>query len=227
MGMLLAEDLLLLLLDDETGRIAAAQALQPALGGALLTELALAERVRVGEKAGFWTAAKVEVTGTPVGEPMLDHALEVVAQKPRPAQDVVNRLGKGAKEQLLERLCDRGVLQRREDRVLGIFPRTTWPAADSTHEAEVRRQLDGVLLQGLTPDGRTAALIALLSAVDQVHKVVRADGVPHRQVKARAKEIADGAWAAKAVKDSVAAAQAATMAAITVATTASATSATS
>jgi hypothetical protein len=68
---------------------------------------------------------------------------------------------------------------------------------------------------GLTPDERTSALVALLVAIDHAHKVVDRGDVPARDVKRRAKEIAEGAWAADAVKDAVAAAQAAMVAAVT------------
>ncbi len=57
--------------------------------------------------------------------------------------------------------------------------------------------------------------------MDLAHKVVDREGLPARQLKSRAKEVADGDWAAKAVKDAIAAAQAA-VAAATVAATASA-----
>ena len=79
----------------------------------------------------------------------------------------------------------------------------------AAHEADVRRRLGDALLRGVSPEERTAALIAVLSAMDLAHKVVDPDGLPRRQVKARAKEIADGDWAAKAVKDAITAAQAA------------------
>ena len=209
MQTLIAEDLLLLLLDDEKGTLAAADKIQPLLGGAPLLELALAERVEVAEKARRWSWAKVVVTGTPLGEPVLDEALARVAEKPRTAQDLVTRLGKGTKDRLLDRLVERGMVERHAGRVLGIVPRTTWPARDARHEESVRALLQGALVQGLTPDARTSALIALLAAIDHAHKVVDRGGLPARTVKARAKEISQGAWAAKAVRDAVAATQAA------------------
>ena len=52
------------------------------------------------------------------------------------------------------------------------------------------------------------------------------EGLPAREIKKRAKEIAEGDWSAKAVSDAVAAAQAAVTAAI-VATTAATTASTS
>jgi hypothetical protein len=210
---LIAEDLLLLLLDDEKGNLTSSSYPHTVLGGAVLLELALAGTVEV-RKDGAWRSAKVHPTGTPApADPVLVSALGTVAERPRTAQDLVNRLGKGLKETLAERLVEQGMLQRRESRVLGLFPRTRWPVADRTHEDEVRRRLTAALGQGLTPDERTGALVALLHAIGRAHKVVPHEGVPTAEVKRRAKEIAEGAWAAKAVKDAINAATAAIVAA--------------
>ena len=214
MQTLIAEDLLLLLLDDAKGTMAASDKVQPLLGGALLLELALAGRVEVVERTSRWTSAKVAVTGTPPGEPLLDEAMARVAEKPRSAQDLVDRLGKGTRDRLLDRLAARGLVERRDGKVLGLFPHTTWPARDARHEESVRALLQGALVQGFTPDSRTSALIALLAAIDHAHKVVDRGDLPARAVKARAQEVADGAWAAQAVKDAVMAAQAAIAAAV-------------
>lgn len=223
MQTLIAEDLLLLLLDDEKGTLAASDKVQPLLGGALLLELALDGRVEVSEKSSRWSTAKVAAIGTPPGEPVLDAAWARVAEKPRTAQDLVTRLGKGTKDALLDRLAARGLVERHDGRLLGLFPHTTWPARDARHEESVRALLQGALVQGLTPDPRTSALIALLSAIDHAHKVVDLGDVPAREAKRRAKEVSEGAWAATAVKDAVVAAQAAVTAAI-VATTVTASS---
>src|SRR5690606_28517539 len=146
-----------------------------------------------------------------------------VEEKDRTAQDLVNRLGKGVREELQARLADRGILERRETRVLGLFPSTTWPAADVAHERQVRDRLTAILVQGLTPDPRSAALVALLHAVGQAHHVVDRGALRAGEVKKRAKAVADGDWAAKAVKDAVVAAQTAVTAAIMASTTAATT----
>ena len=62
---------------------------------------------------------------------------------------------------------------------------------------------------GAEPDQRTGALIALLSAIDKAHKVVDHEGMSSRDVRKRAKQISEGAWAAKAVRDAIAASTAA------------------
>jgi hypothetical protein len=225
MQTLIAEDLLLLLLDDDAGTLNHSDKIQPLLGGALLIELALAERIEVAEKTSRWSTARVAVVdGPPVDEPLLVAAISTIGEKPRSAQDLVNRLGTGTRDVLLERLTERGLVRPVQGKVLGLFPRTTWPAIDRRHEAAVRALLQGALVQRLTPDARTSALVALLSAVGHAHKVVERGDVPVKDIKSRANEIADGAWAAKAVKDAVAAAQAAMTAAV-VASTAAATAA--
>lgn len=218
---LIAEDLLLLLLDDDSGRLSGTSYPATVLGGALLVELALTGAVDVGAKQGFWRTAKVEARGTLPADPLLRSSYDVVAEKPRSAQDLVNRLGKGARDTLADRLVERGMLERVDGKVLGLFPTTRWPAADSAHEEEVRRALAIVLVKGEQPDDRTGALVALLHAIDKAHKMV--DG-PRGEVRKRAKTIAQGDWAAQAVRDAIQASTAAVTAGVAASTAAVASS---
>lgn len=224
MDTLIAEDLLLLLLDDQKGTMASSTHERPLLGGALLIELSLAGQVEV-EHTRILRTARARATGqggTPT-DPLLADALSVVAEKSRSAQQLVDRLGKGARQALLDRLVERGLLEQRRSKVLGLFPRTTWPAADARHESEVRKRLQASLVEGREPDPRTAALAALLAAVDRAHKVVERGAVPAKTVKKRAKELGEGQWASDAVRASVQASQAAVMAAVTASTAAAST----
>jgi hypothetical protein len=211
---LIAEDLLLLLLDEESGKVAASDSAAVALGGAVLAELALLGAVTVDEQTSRWKAPKVRVTGPAPDDRVLADALEVVAEKERSAQDLVQRFGKGLVQTLGDRMADRGILERRQSRLLGMLPRTRWPIADSTHEAAVRQSLTSVLVQGTTPDSRTGVLVAVLSAIDRAHKVVDRDGMSRRDVKQRAKEISEGAWAATGVRDAIKGTNAAVVAAV-------------
>lgn len=218
---LIAEDLLLLLLDDESGSVVGTSYVATVLGGAVLIELAMSGAVEVEEKPSVWRSAKVRTNPTVAPEDdVLRRAAAVVAQKERSAQDLVDRLGKGLKDELAERLVQRGILERRRDKVLGVFPRTRWPAVDSSHEAQLRQDLTAALVQGADPDARTAALVALLSAIDRAHKVVDRQGLSRSEVRKRAKTIAEGEWAAKAVRDAISAATAAVTAAVTASTVA-------
>ena len=221
---LIAEDLLLLLLDDESGKPQTGQ-LDTALGGALLVELALAGAVTVSTetKPSIWKQAKVRAEpGVEVDDVVLAEALHTIGERERSAQDLVVRLGKGLGDTLCSRLAKRGVLERRDDKVLGLFPRTRWPARDCAHEEDVRRQLTAVLVEGAEPEPRVGALVALLYAVDRAHQTVPHAGLSSGEVRRRAKEAAEGQWAAVAVRNAIAAVTAATTAAVVAATTAAA-----
>ncbi|MFG1628367.1 GPP34 family phosphoprotein [Kribbella sp. NPDC049227] len=220
--MLIAEDLLLLLYDDETGKpIAGSPGLDYALAGAVLIELTLLGKIDITTAGDGVKPGRLKVLDpSPTGDAILDERLAFIADKPgkRP-KDRIGRLSKKLRDRLLMQLAGRGVLQADEDKVLGLFPVTRWPAKDARHEAEVRTALDSALKVGTTPNERTGALIALLSALNVVPKVVT-DAVDKKALKQRAKQLADSDWAADAVKKAVTEMQAAVTATIIVASTA-------
>jgi len=218
--MLIAEDLLLLLLDDTSGRfLIDGTALDLGLAGAMLLELAERERLTVaGEREEVKAGRLKVVSSAPTGDAALDEALrrcaDTTGKKP---EAVLSAVGKGLRVQLLERLAAAGILRAEQGKMLGVFPTTRWPAVDMTHELAQRELLRSVLCQGISPDPRTAALAALLSAVDAPHKVLAAAGdqVDKKAVRRRAKEIRERAWAADAVGKAIDAVQAAVMAGVT------------
>ncbi|MGH3490208.1 MAG: GOLPH3/VPS74 family protein [Actinopolymorphaceae bacterium] len=221
--MLLAEDLLLLLVDDATGKpLTDGTKLDHAIAGAVLLELALQGKVDVTatREENRRKGRLVVRDPSPTGEAILDEALTLVADKQgKKPESVIGALKKGLRERLLSGLAERGILRREEGKILGIFPTTKWGAEDSRHEDALRSRLRGVLVSGLTPDNRSGALISLLSAIDVVPKIV--ESPDRRAVKRRAKEVAEGAWAADAVRRAVEAVNAATVAATTAATSGS------
>jgi hypothetical protein len=213
--MLIAEELLLLLYDDERGKpITEAPGLDYALAGAVLIELTLLGRVELAGPGEATKKGRLKVLDpTPTGDPLLDDRLTVLVDKAgsKPA-DLMAKLSKKLREAVLARLAERGILRADKGKVLGLFPVTRWPAEDVRHESEVRLALDNVLKLGTTPNERTGALVALLHALDVVHKVV--DGPDRKALKRRAKEISESTWAADAVRHAVQAVQAATITAI-------------
>ncbi|MEV4346967.1 GPP34 family phosphoprotein [Actinoplanes sp. NPDC049596] len=217
--MLLVEDLMLLLLDDETGTPAAAGTLPYALGGAVLVELALRGRVETDGK-------KVYATGSePLGDPLLQEAYDKVAEKPRSAQTLLLSIGGKLWDPVIERLIDRGLIRREKKRVLGVFKMNTLPATDSDYETVMRDRIRGVLVDGDQPDARTAALIALLSSSGAL-PMLRPQLAWSSPVIKRAKELEQGHWGAEAVNTAVTATAAAIAAstaavAVTVVTTTS------
>lgn len=239
--MLILEDYLLLTLDDVTGRaVVDASYREQVAAGALLVELALLGRADLaGDGEGGRVGRIVVRDVTPTGDVLLDEALDVVRAKegsrPKALVAPIARLRPATRA--VASLADRGVLRREEGRVLGIFPTTRWPAADSRHEDAVRADLRRVLVDGGEPDRRTASLVAILAATGQAGRVLAAGaerdaaaGHPEEWTAARraavdrrAAEVARGSWASEAVRAYVDEVAAAILVGSTVAATTAAT----
>src|SRR5215469_14240869 len=207
-SMLLAEDLLLLVTDDASGRLSApAEQVDAGLGGANLVELTLRNKVDLSGEQDPGRPGRIIVRDpSPAGDAVLDAALEILsARQGKKPSTVIGPLSKNLRRTLYQRLADRGVVRAEKSRILGVFPVRRWPAQDASDEAEVRRLMTQALVQQVAPDARTAALIALVHAVGCVDKVVdaREHGLSKRQLRARAKKIAEGNWASAAVRKAI------------------------
>ena len=219
--MILAEDVLLLLTDDASGKAVVDKThLDLAVAGGVLLDLATLGRVAVTGEGEQVKAGRLVVRDVaPTDDDVLDEALaRVGALGPMKPYRALPKLAKGLREELLARMVARGILREQEGRVLGIFPSHTWPALDPSHERQVRAGLNDVLVVGRAPAPREAALISLLQAIGQVPKVLGDVGVPARELRRRAKEVADGGFVDEAVRRAVAEISAATSAAIVAAT---------
>src|SRR5215467_9965771 len=221
--MLIAEDLLLLVTDDASGRLSAPAAqVDAGLGGANLVELTLLNKVGLSGEQDQGRPGRLTVRDpSPPGDTVLDAALQIVgAHQGKKPSTVIRPLSKNLRQTLYQRLADSGVVRAEQGRILGIFPEHRWPAQDASHETEVRRLVTQALVQRAVPDTRTAALIALLHALKCEHKIVDPGqyGLSRRELGARAEEIAKGNWVSEAVRKAIEETTAAVLAATTAAT---------
>ncbi|MFB9234732.1 GPP34 family phosphoprotein [Plantactinospora siamensis] len=220
----LADELALLSYDVDGRSQVGRPTLDYALAGAVVLELTLAGRLDLAD-------GRVRVADpAPTGHPVLDAALSRAADERRPQKpkDLVNRLSKGLLDQVLDGLVAAGVLERRQERVLGLIPRTRFPSPHGVEpqaETEARQRLTAAVLADGPVEPRTAALCGLVRAAGMERKVFPDQS--RRQVNARLAEISAGDWASDATRRVIQEMQAATIAAITAATVASTTSASS
>jgi len=221
---LIAQDLTLLLLDDEKGTwLLDSSHRGPAFAGAVLTELVLAHRVQP-EPSGAPEAKKAKLVvadASPTGDAVLDEALRRTGERtPARADSLLPHLARGLEDELVERLVAAGALERREERVWKIFPRTTLPAVDPTAERSVRDRVASALRGGRAEDERTAALVALLSVSGTLSKVVDPAqvGMSKRDLEAAGKAVASDDRIAGSVKRALEAVDTAVMVAVMVPT---------
>lgn len=205
MAPLIAEDLLLLLLDDESGDpLVDGTRLPRVLAGAVLLELALDGYVTPADEGEDVRKGRLAVRREDTPEdPILARALDVIAQARRPMKPeaAIEKLDTEMRAAIFERVIERGWIREGRRKVLGIFPAKTWPPVDESHERQVRHELGGALVEGLDPAPRAAALISLLSAVDAAAKVF--PDTDRKAIRKRAKDIAQGEWAGVAVRKAV------------------------
>ena len=182
MGLLLCEELLLLGLDDESGK--------PSwtfdaslLNAALLLDLVQTGCVRIED-------ARVFVTDHVPQHPLLRAARDVIAgdEKHRTVSHWHTMLPyslKNLQHRAAERLVADGVLSEREDKVLGLFRSTRLPETDPGPERALRARLHGLLVDGADPDDHDTALITLLASGYGIDHVFADDGKDVRRTATR------------------------------------------
>ena len=160
-----AEEIMLLLLDDQDGSFLPIPewSMQCALAGAVLMDLALANRIDTDLKT------LILVDKTPTGDGLLDPTLERIAASAEihGARHWVEHTAAYAEEirdGALARLVDTGILSREEDRFLWVFRSRRYPTIDGRVEREVKLRIMGVLLSDEIPDPRDIVIICLCDA---------------------------------------------------------------
>ena len=197
----LAEDLLLLLFQPESGSVAGEGTLFYVLAGAVLADLGLGGHVRTA--AGRWGSTTVEaVADHPPAGDLLRASWEYVADKPRPVQTVLPAIGPALREPLLDRLVERGELRQSTRKTFGLFKSLVIEEGDTGRRAALIGEVRAVLADGVEPSPRVAALAALLygsGALPQFDP-----GIPWTAaVIARAEELKAGSGGAGAAAEAV------------------------
>lgn len=213
----LAEELLLLALHDEKGKIvsAASMSLLYGLAGALLLELSLRDRITIENKKLILRDDKL------TGDEIIDEAIVKIRQskKPHKPDHWVSKLSgmKNMKDRLLDRLVYQGILRKEEKKVLWVFPSKQYPTVNGKPERDARALIRAALLDGAPPDERTKTIVSLVVACDLINEIFPKG--ERRRAKKRAKEIAASDPFGKAVSDATHANQMVIFASVMVVTT--------
>ncbi|MHC5210146.1 MAG: GOLPH3/VPS74 family protein [Planctomycetota bacterium] len=161
----LAEEVLLLALDDENGtfRPLPKHAMEFALTSAVLMDLLLARRLDVDLEQ------LMVVDPTPVGDDLLDPILAAIARSPdrynaRRWIMVLSQEAGEIRKRALARLVDRGVLRRQDDKLLWVLGRRRYPVLDDTEQREAKLRILGIVLGDDIPDHRDVVLVAVADA---------------------------------------------------------------
>jgi hypothetical protein len=110
---------------------------------------------------------------------------------------------------VLQNLVDLGVLERQEQRILGLLPTQRYFLTDESIQREIVQQVRAAVLEGIGLDSRMAALISLMQASHLTDAVFRPEERP--EARARIKAIAREELVGQAVSKAIFTVQAATL----------------
>ena len=159
-----AEEIVLLMLNDDDGRFARVPnvSLDYAMAGGVLMDLALEYRIDTDLERLMLLDA------TPTGDSLLDPTLAEIAEGGgNDARYWVERTAVRSdeiREEALKRLVENGILERQDDRFLWVFKSRRYPAIDGEAQREVKLRIMGVLFSDEIPDPRDIVIICLADA---------------------------------------------------------------
>lgn len=156
------EEILLLFLDDETGKFENMyyEEFKYALAGAVLMDLALRSKIDTDlEKLAV-------VDPTPTGEEILDGFLSAIAESDEEKNTFywvseIAKSGAEIRDKALESLVNRGILRVEEKKILWVIGVRRYPTVDDTQEKEVRRRLIELLNSDEIPSPHDVVLVSL------------------------------------------------------------------
>lgn len=203
----LADDLLLVLFQPDSGTIAGENSLHYVLAGAVLAELALNESVTTRTtRTGSLSVEAIK--GQAPSDEILRSAWDSVADKPGAVQTMLAAIGPTLRQPLLERLIARSDLREENGKVLGMLKITTLKDGGNGRRPGLIRDVRNVLVDGVEPTPRVAALAALIwksGTLQQFDPEIPWSSV----VITRALELGRGNWSAEGATQGVARATAA------------------
>jgi hypothetical protein len=193
---LLAEELLLLAWDADHGKPRSSTSVQlpSAVGGALLLDLALRDRLRI----------EVDVpraSARATGDALLDEVAREVREGPRrrKLKRWVRKIGTAARrDQVRDRLVAQGLLAAADRKVLGLFPVARHRLTDPTEVERLTEEVRRVLAGGRPTDDRMALLVALVGGMSILDQLVPRS--ERRAARQRAEELAETSPVAEAAR---------------------------
>ncbi len=185
MALRFSEEIVLLALDDNSGKLRPLpdRALDLAVAGALLMELAFANRIDTDDK-------QLHVFDrSPTGDALLDTVLSrLPTDENSTIRHALSRVATDApelRERLFNDLIEKGILRREEHRLFFVLKERCYPVVDDTEEKEVVARIRDVIIHNSLPDPKDVVLICLMDACDLSSTVFSEEELDHHRDRIR------------------------------------------
>lgn len=192
----IAEDLLLLLLDNASGQPELDRTrVGRVLAAAVLLDLAHACRIRPAVDDDPVQAGRLLVlTGPDPGDPVVVPALQLLLRRPLSPAAAIAKLRRDTPTALLAQLERTGQVHRVRLYSNGSKPVDGWQLTDRRRVSQVRAAMTAALFDEQRPNPTTATIISLLHAIDGLGAIFSLDHRGWEWVLDRAGDIASGSW---------------------------------
>ncbi|MCY4005923.1 MAG: GPP34 family phosphoprotein [Rhodobacteraceae bacterium] len=161
----IAEEIMLLLLEDDKGGFVHVPeiSMRCILSGAVLMELALMDKIDTDLER------LIVVDSEPVDDEILDPILRRLAEDneqhdTRHWVELCSTDADDIRRRALNRLCQAGILEKKDDRFLWMFKTRRYPLIDGKIEREVKHRIMSILFSDEIPEPRDIIIIVLVDA---------------------------------------------------------------
>jgi len=159
----LAEDIILLLLDDDTGKLASIDlmTLNYAMAGAVLMDLALRNKIDTDLES------LIVADSTPTGLQMLDTYLDKISSENKENNTrywltELSNYGEDIVDSVLNMLVEKKILKTEEKKILWVIATRVYPMIDDKEEKEVKRRIIDLLMSDEIPTPQDVVLVSLM-----------------------------------------------------------------
>ena len=159
----LAEDIILLLLDDDTGKLASIDlmTLNYAMAGAVLMDLALRNKIDTDLES------LIVADSTPTGLQMLDTYLDKISGENKENNTrywltELSNYGEDIVDSALNMLVEKKILKTEEKKILWVIGTRVYPMVDDKEEKEVKRRIVDLLMSDEIPTPQDVVLVSLM-----------------------------------------------------------------
>ena len=209
-NLFLYEEIMLLSLRDEAGTIASGAMYNYAVGGAVIAELLLTQRIAVDQVKKKKLIAVI--TPEPMNDILIDEWLKKIShsKKQKTVQDWVSRIAntRDLKHRIASQLCQRGILEMDEKTILLLFTQRVYPEVNPEPERRIIDRLENAIFTDTDDiDTRTIVLLSLAKSANLLPFLFGKKEIKQR--KKRIEQVVNGEITGKATKDAIEAMQAA------------------